>query len=253
MDCLATILNAWKTSVVHMQQQEIPPPPVIPPESVPLRGLPPEFDLFQIFQPPFVPQSDMILAPLDQTKQNAPPQTESQIQTLLWMNLDSMLDKMPPGAALSSNQFAATFGPEAAAQLAKAGVTSIADTAKPGHQPHFLLEFNKAGAVQTKSGELDHANAVSFDYSKSPTGEVDLKNVHGLTAKGKSGVKSWSSATVDSVVIVHENNGNVKLTGNAHWMFLHGSGTYEFGPDGNQIAQAPQVPPPVPTSSTPIA
>jgi len=44
------------------------------------------------------------------------------------------------------------------------------------------------------------------------------------------------TATVDSVEIVHDDsNGNVKLTGDAHWMIFHGTGTYEFGPDGIPI------------------
>jgi len=90
------------------------------------------------------------------------PETESQIQTLLWMNLDKILDQVPPGTTITSNQFAKDFGPEAAEQLEKAGVTSIDNTAKPGQKSHFVIDFNQPGAVQTNSGELDHANSVSL-------------------------------------------------------------------------------------------
>jgi len=248
-------------------------PLTMSPESSQLRGSAPQFDLFQIFEPPPSFQratasksdtiaaladqttptpskdviaaaadqttptlsKDVIAAPTDQTKPTAP-ETESQIQTLLWMNLDKILDQVPPGTTITSNQFAKDFGPEAAEQLEKAGVTSIDNTAKPGQKPHFVIDFNQPGAVQTNGGELDHANSVSFDYSKSPNGEVDLTNVHGLTAKAAHGVKSMGTATVDSVEIVHDDsNGNVKLTGDAHWMFFHGARTYEFGPDGIPI------------------
>jgi hypothetical protein len=51
--------------------------------------------------------------------------------------------------------------------------------AKPGHQPHFELDFGTAGS-------------------------------------------------------------NVTLTGLAHWGFLHGTGTYECGPDGKPIEQPPK-------------
>jgi hypothetical protein len=74
---------------------------------------------------------------------------------------------------------AARFGADAASHLDKAGLNKITDTAKPGHQPHFELDFGTAGS-------------------------------------------------------------NVTLTGLAHWGFLHGTGTYEFGPDGKPIEQPPK-------------
>jgi len=238
-----------------MQAEQTPPPAktqevILPPPVVPILDGSQFLQENLLFVPtdaaPAVP-----LSPADQAKQTAA-EAESAIQTQLWTNIDTMLDQVPPGTAVDRTQFEARFGIQSAQQLEKAGLVSVTNTAKPPHVSHFVLVFNGKGTVDTKNGELDHGITVDFDYSKSPNGQVDLEKVQGLTCKGKSGIKSWGTATVDDVTIVHEKNGNVQLTGKAHWEFFHGQATYEFGPDGKQIVQpAPQTAPAVP--GVPIA
>jgi hypothetical protein len=153
---------------------------------------------------------------------------ETALQTLLWTNIDRVLDKIPEGTIVDRSQFENTLGTDKAALLLQVGLLSITSVSKPEMPDHFVLAFASKGQAHTSSGDLIHERVVEFD-TREANGQFEMAHIKGVTARG------IITVNVDDAKIAHLSNGNTSLTGHAHKLIPLGSRTFIFDPDGKQV------------------
>lgn len=178
---------------------------------------------------PFAPDSDETIRRLLQDTIVKTPATDSTI----WSSLSTIFDRLPSGTIVNAECFPEHFGTEAARLLNTLSIDSIQVTDAGRGTQHYKLIFAHPDALEVPKGIIIHDSTIDFELRRDQDG-IRISRIKGLHVKKDA---HSLTATIDSIELTQQTNGNLQLIGKGHWGIFHGSKIFVLDSTGKFVPE----------------